>query len=307
MQTLELPNFDALNIRGKSRLVADAAADQPVAALENPQGFIVQEYAILGEPGAEDAELILIDGVDEDQITAAENLARDHSRGEAITLLSGNMIRIYRASNVNGYEPDDDADYSLLDTIEIDVDQMSTEYTDETGGSDYWYKKTYYNETTGLETALEDSDAVRGGNYGHYVTLDEVVDEAFPAGNDYVRASLVADARDDAEDEVNGTIASRYTLPLTSTPRMLKRATKLIAAGWLLTKVWSTGEEGTNKDGNDRLKKGREILDRIATGKLGLLDVQQVAVSGEQAQLGGYPTSSNSNCGGPKFRMTMKF
>jgi phage gp36-like protein len=303
-QTLELSNFDEINLKERTRLASDTSGDD--AVVESTQGFAASDYFVVGECGVEGAELAQVQTIASNTLDAQANFALSHLRGEPVVKLFGNQIRIWRAANVDGSVPADSS-FTLVTTVDIDVDQPTTEYTDPTGGSSYWYKKTYHHSGTGAETALADAEAVRGGNYGHYVTLHEVVQEAFPGGIDYLSMQLVADARDAAEEEVNGLIAQRYTLPLPSVPKLIKKVTLLIAAGWLLSKVWSSGEEGTNKDGKDKRKEGREILKSIVSGDLTLLDLQQVAITGETTQIRGYPDSATPREQRRKFSMSMKF
>ena len=48
---------------------------------------------------------------------------------------------------------------------EIDPDQTSTYRTDTSGGSDYWYKVTYYSSTAAVDaTDLAVATAVRGAS-----------------------------------------------------------------------------------------------------------------------------------------------
>lgn len=70
-------------------------------------------------------------------------------------------------------EPEAEA-FIVLATREIDPDQMSTYYRDSAGSSGYWYRFTYFNETTMAETDLLELPAVRSANAPHCALVREI-------------------------------------------------------------------------------------------------------------------------------------
>lgn len=288
-EILNPTNFDPINIVEKTKLNADAAASQAVIAVENTQGFVADDFVVVGRLGSEQAEILKVLSVASNQITFTTNLSFAHDTLEDVTKLRGDQIKVYRAANVDDTTPDD-ADFgTAITTLTIEADQMFTEYTDSTGGSDYWYKKTYYNSVALTETNLASALAVRGGDYGQYVTVSEVRAEAGFENNDNITDSEVADRRADAKSEVDGALSSRYTLPLTYVPEVVKNANKLIAAGYLLSGSYGIGVEGSAEEGAGKLKMGRKLLEGIRDGSIALIDQTGALISETQAGVGGYP------------------
>ena len=302
-EILNPTNFDPINIVEKTELNADANKAQAVISLENPQGYAVDDFVVVGILGEDGAEIGRVLSVSGDDITLTANLALDHQREEPVTKLRGERVRIYRAANVDGNIPADTA-FTALTTLDIEPDQMQTEFSDSTGGSGFWYKKTYLNSVSLVETDLADSEASRGGDFGHYATLDEIRREAGLQYADGLDEGVVSDRRNDAESEVKGAISRRYGLPLAYVPSVVVNATKLIAAGYLLLTAYGSGEEGTNKEGDAKLKIGRMLLDKIVDGDIALLDITDVQIAEILAGLGGYPDDDAPDDEDPKFKIT---
>lgn len=306
-QTLRPTNFDSINLQEKTELSQDVAAGQKVARVLSTQGIVSGETYVVGELGAEQAELKVLDSKADNDLTALTNFLHQHRKGETVTKLFGNKIRIYRASNVSGVAPAE-AGYALVGTVDIEVDQKYTEYLDTTGGSDYWYKKTYYNEQSGSETDLADAVAIRGGNYGYYVSWEDVRGEAGLNNNKWIEESVYQDKLSKAQSEVNASIRlGGYTLPLTVVPEVIKHATILLAAGYVLTRDYGPENAGTVKDGERKIRQAREILKGIEDGSQSLTDDNTGAQLPNDApgRVNGYPDDSATE--ERFFRTTDKF
>lgn len=265
-QLLRPTNFDAINIAEKTQLSADVASGQKVANVLNSQGIVDDNFYVLGKLGGELSELAQLDSKSGNALTALANYANAHKKYDEVTKLFGDKIRLYRAANVDGTVPDD-ADFSLLTTLTIEPDQSYTEYNDQTGGSDYWYKKTYYNSADTSETSLADAVPIRGGNYGNYATPEEVREEAGLTSNRWIPASVYQEKLTMAQSEVNTSLRiGGYTLPLTSIPKIVKNATVLIAAGYVLLKDYGSANTGTKQEAESKLLEGRKLLAKIEAG-----------------------------------------
>ena len=148
------------------------AADATSSTVENYQGFATNDYAVFGKPGEEKSEIVKLTSV-----TANVTLGHStgpvfpHSARTPVSQMKYNQAKIYSASTETG-------EYSLLDTIDLDVDQEQTVYDDTTGTSITWYKIKYYNATT---TTISDySDAVIGTGYTENSLrsmTDEILDD----------------------------------------------------------------------------------------------------------------------------------
>lgn len=287
-EVLRPTNFDSINIVEKTELGSDVSAGQKVANVVNAQGIVSGDFYVIGDLGGELSELAQLDSKTGNALTAEANYSQAHKRGDRVSKIFGDKIKIYRAANVDGQIPDD-SDFSALATIDIEVDQNYTEYTDSSGGSDYWYKKVYLNSETSGETNLADAVAVRGGNYGLYATWEEVREEAGLESNPYISAGLYQKKLVLAQGEVNASLKiGGYTLPLSSVPAIVKNATILIAAGYVLLKDYGPENSGTNKEGNQKLNQGRELLKKIEAHNEAVVD-DSGNVASHSSRISGYP------------------
>ncbi len=305
-QILTAENFPQSNIVDLTALTSDAAAGQKIVNVENIGNIVVGSYCLLGSLGDERAQLNQVDTISGLAITFLTNLTVKHSRGEQLQRIRSNQIRFYAASNVNGSIPADGS-FSVLTTQDIQADRLYTEYVHAAGGSDYWYKYTFYNSTTSSETDIADAVAVRGGNFGYYVSAQEVRETAGMKNNTYISDTLIFSKLQMAQSEVDGVLINRgYTLPLSSIPESVKNATLLIAAGYLLTNDYGPEFEGLNKDGNQKIKQGREILNQISSNMIQFPDGNGGAVA-QNSGVRGYPDNTTANAERPapfKFRVT---
>jgi hypothetical protein len=311
-EVLRPTNFDSINIIEETELSADVAASQAVANVLNSQGFTVGEFYVVGKLAGERSEIVKLLSKTGNALTATTNFSNTHKKGEAVTRLFADKIRIYRAANVDGSIPDND-DFSVIATIDIEADQNYTEYTDSSGGSDYWYKKTFYNSVSTSETEISEAVAVRGGNYGYYVTWEEVRGEAGLDTNKWITASVYHDKLKKAQSEVNSSLRiGGYTLPLSTVPEVVKHAVILLAAGYVLTRDYGPENAGTSKDGERKIKQAKEILKRIEDGSESLTDdnTGSELPTNTPGRVAGYPDNSaayNNPSEDRFFRTTDKF
>ena len=84
--------------------------------------------------------------VDDTTVTLVSPLEYLHAAFADVTGVLGDMVHFYRATNVDGNVPADDQ-FTVLATRDIDPDQPTTYMTDTSGGSEFWYRRTYFNAT----------------------------------------------------------------------------------------------------------------------------------------------------------------
>lgn len=268
---LHIKNFGSGNTVEKTYLNADAAVAAVGITVKSVQNISTSRYLLIGGQAQENSEMKKVDAI-VGQVITVTALARAHEKYDDITVLGSNQLKVYRAANVDGTVPLDAA-FSVLATVDIDTDQLTTTYTDTGGGSGYWYKFTYYNSTTALETDIADSVATRGGAASHYASLDGIRQEAGFNENQYVADTLVAEKRDAAEDEINSALAGVYDVPFAEpVPPSITQITEMLAAAFLLTGDYGVFATGTNKDGYAKMAEARAWIKRLQTGDGGLVD-----------------------------------
>jgi hypothetical protein len=310
-EIISIENFPATNIGEITILTADAAAAQAVINVENADGLVVDDFLLIGFKGQETTELKKIQSITNLAVTNTANLVNKHYKNESVARVRADKAKIYRAANVDGSQPADGS-FSLLQTVTLEADQLYTEYVDSAGGSGYWYKYTFYNSVTTLETSLSEAVAVRGGAYGLYATTDEVRIEAGLQNNRYIADQQIYAKLVQAQSEVNGSLTiGGYSLPLTDIPEDVKNATLLLAAGYLLVMDYGAEHQGTNKDGEKKLKLGKELLAKFEAGQTPLVTAGGSVITGGNKAVNFYPTDTEAaktpEEGGRMFSTGIKF
>ena len=243
---LRLDAYATANLIERTTLSADVIATDTVIAVDNGDNLTTDEYALIGNTGKELSEIrkMTVSGNDV-TVTALTNA---HDKTDKLTQLFGNQIKLYRASNVDGTTPAD-TDFTILDTVSIEPDNFYIDYTDSMGGSGYWYKQTYYNSTTTIESSIALSTASRGGGYGRYVRIDRVRSKAGLQDNPRYTDIDIDESIMEAQDEIDaGMRVAGYTVPFSSVPRFISKLTRELAVGDLLGEAYDSRAEGTNKD-----------------------------------------------------------
>lgn len=295
--TLRIDSFHESNIVERGELAADALEGASTLLLRSTQGILVGHPIYVGHlsrEGIEKAAVLSVD--DETSVTLSAPLKLAHKAYEPVTAVLGDKIRIYRAVNVIDVAPGPSV-FTVLATREIDPDDMSTYYRDSAGSSGYWYRFTYFNETTMKETPLTELPAVRGEDVPHYASIREIR-EAAGFQNAYNLAdSRVEMWRRSAEAEINTALSGAYTVPFNPVPEIVRALTLQLAA--VLLKVDSYGDTGEYARG---LKDVRALIKEYQTGALVIADDQGIDLGTSDA-ISGWPNESAPRY----FRMEDKF
>ena len=303
MQTLTLNNYGPANLLEQTRLsnrVQAGATNLPVVSV---QGYGSGDMLLVGLRGDDASEKVTVaTGITDGNLPLVMPLDRDHVAFEYVQKLFGDSVKVYRAPNVNGTQPSDST-YIVIATVEIDFDQMSTEYTDASGGADYWYKFTYFNSVTQSETALADSNSARGGGGDNYVSLIDIRKDAGFEFASYVPEEDIDAARKAAQAEVNGTLSGVYTVPFKQpVNEWIVDITKRLAAGLLLKRQYGAMSSQSSINGGKKLEDARADLQRLATKQTVLTDATgtSTALPGSIGGVGGWPDDSAADEGEPR-------
>lgn len=270
-ELIRVQNFGVINIRENTRVAVNASAGQAVLVVKNASGFVAEDFVRIG--AGEQAEIAEVLSVTGQNITLTGNLSFRHLRGERVIKLFGDQISIFRATNTDGSVPPDNL-FAEIATIAIRANQLYTDYLDTGGGAGFWYKFVYRNSVSSVTTNLADSIANRGGDFGHYVTIEEIRTEAGFQHNPDVTDQMIYDRRSDAESEIRGVLYNAgYALPLVEPiPSIVKNITKLLAAGYLLLQDYGVLQDGTNKEGDKKIELAQILLGKIRSREIVILD-----------------------------------
>lgn len=293
--TLRADSLSPTNIIDRTDLASAVSADSLTITVINPDGITANTPLIIGTPGLDDAELRLVASVLGNVVTLTVALALDHPLSSSVTALRGNSVNFYRAPNVTGSAPSDDA-YTLLITRSLDVDNQSTYYVDATGSNAYWYKYTYYNAVTLVETDLTDSTGFRGDDFGHYASLTEIRKDAGFMNAPNLSDSDIELQRKIAEAEVNTALGGHYTTPFVAPiPGIVNAITIKLASAYLLRNAYGTASPAAR----EKLVEAGGLLD---SAKSGAGEMDGSALGERTASFYGYP-----NTGDRMFTVDMEF
>lgn len=267
--TLSIKNYGDLNILETSRLTADAAAGATTVSLENIQNFIADSFIVVGQVGHEQCELRAVESVTDQVATLTVALSFAHDAYEPVTKLFGDKHKVYRSTSSTGT-------FTLHDTIDIDADQPDTLYTDVDGSSSYWYKRTFYNSVSTTETDIALAESAQGNGYDDYISVDAIRAAAGFENNHNISNADINELRQAAQDEINGTLSGRFTVPF-ATPinKFIADITKRLAGGklWLDQYNQAYSPDSTAK-GSQMVKSAKDDLRAIQNGSLTLIGEQ---------------------------------
>jgi phage gp36-like protein len=290
----------------KTTISEDVSASATPVSVDSNQGFSIDDWVIIGTKGNDKAEIKQITGTPS-SILEVEALTFDHKEGEPIVKIAFNQRRLYGSDK-------EDGDYSLIETKTIEVDNPQGTYFSYSGTDYDWFKATYYNSETEAETDIDDAVAIQAGETQRYCSVYDVREEAGFLNNPYVSDGRINLLILQAESEVKGSIAGRYSLPLSEIPDIIKTATILLAAGRLLYREYGYDTEGLAKDGLEKMKEARSILKGISKGEIVLLDSDDSKLtqsSTDEAE--GWPNDTTANAndddagGDVNFRISKEF
>lgn len=193
----------------KTYLAQDYVKNQSSIKVKNTQGFSTSSYIVIGNLGFENAEVTLPQTITEpDTLGISPNTLFSHNGDTLITLIEWNKIKIYRSTaGISGT-------YLLLATVDIDVDADVTYYDDTTGRPTYYYKFSYFNESTNTESDV--SDAFAGSGFVFY-SKKTLIDRV---------SSLFGDSKNQfaTEDEVGDWLNEFYGIAQTELALASKRS-----------------------------------------------------------------------------------
>jgi len=256
----------------KTKFSADEAIGQTVLSCDNADKYSADDYLMLGYLGNDISEMKQIDSVASDlkSITLTSGTKHAHAKGTLITKMLFNQRKFYRATSESGTYTHLSGEGSPID-IEVD-DPAGTLLEDTTGTSTSWYKSTHFNSTTSVETALTDAIATKAGEAEHYTSLYKIKLEAGMDDNYYIPNEIIADYREEAENQAESAIATVYSLPFSSKPRIFEQIVRLLASGLLLSKEFGMEADiNIGKTGQRKIDRAESLLEKISKGLLSLI------------------------------------
>lgn len=295
MNSLIAPTEDFI-FSEKSKITAAATAGSSVTlVLESNDGLAQNDYVVVKKPGHDQAHICKINAaVSGNTDIQVDTLKHDSAVGDEVTKIRFNQRKFYGCATESGTYTEITDDGSPKD---IEVDNPNGTLFEYTASTYLYFKATYYNSQTTEETDIGDAIAVLGGESDRFCSINDIRQEAGLTDNQYISDSVVEDFRISAESEIKSSIYKKYSLPLSTIPKVIKTITKYLAAGGLLYKEYGSEADGTSKDGLEKLKQARSMLKSIRNGTLVLLDDDdaELTVSGASSDLSGWPDSTTED------------
>ncbi len=283
---------------------AISAGSNIVVKVISNQGFTVDDFVILKREGTEQAHLARISETIGNDYLKIQEVKYDLEIGDPVVKIDYNQRKLYGSLTKDG-------EFVLVETKDIAVDNPQGTYFGYTG--DYiWFKATYYNTITSIETSLDDAIAVEIGEPTRYCSIYDIREESGFLDNDYIDDGRIDNLRLQAEAEVKASIGSVYKLPLSANSEVIRTITKLLAAGWLMWQEYGSEASGTSKDGIAKVEQARSMLKAIRENRLKLFDENDVelarasdSISG--GTISGYPDSTTPDSEKAQFRIDQIF
>lgn len=273
----------------KTTLSADIVAALTVIPVTNAEGFAANDYIVLGTIGSEKTQLRQIASITGQNITVTTAFTFAQPSGTYVTRLQYNKRKFYRSATETGT-------FVHLSTegspIEIAVDSPEgTQFDDSSGAVTSWYKATYFNSELNEETDISESVASQAGESSSYTTIFKIRQEAGFENNDYLSSEIIGRYRDEAQMQVDGTLAITYATPFTSIPKLVTHITTLLAAGFLLAKEYGVeADVDISKTGQRKIDRAEELLKKIKDG-----DILLIAPGGAEISKNSTVMASGSN------------
>lgn len=182
----------------KTVLSADIAAAATTAYVKNTQGLFGNKFLILGNIASEQTELVPVSSITNATTIAlvSPGTVFAHQADTRVTLIDWDQIRVYKSTTgITGT-------YSLVSTLDIDIDAEGTTYEDATALTSYYYKFAPFNSITSVEGDL--SDPISATGYVFY-SQKTIIDRVLSVFGD-------RDARFISRDEITDAVNELYEI-----------------------------------------------------------------------------------------------
>lgn len=146
----------------------DTASGQTTITVQNTTGFADNQILILGNLGNQGAEIVSINGTPTNTtITLDAATIYPHSAGTIVQVIQYDQVEFSTATTTTGSK-------SVLATVDLWADNLSTNYIDNAGSTGYYFGR-FYNSVSATFSAYSDPIPVDG--YGLY-TARAIIDAA---------------------------------------------------------------------------------------------------------------------------------
>ncbi|MCK9578701.1 Ig-like domain-containing protein [bacterium] len=160
MKTIFLNNLELIKDKKLTFLTSDVSAGDSTLPVESIIGFAVNLILFIGEPGDEKSEVIKTHATTPPSslsVFLASNCVFDHVQGTPVYIIKYDQVEFSHAVTIAGTK-------TVLDTINIQADEINTQYDDSTYSSGYYF--TRLKNTIGAGSYSDYSDPIPYNGYG---------------------------------------------------------------------------------------------------------------------------------------------
>jgi len=219
--------------------------------VENTSGFSADDYFVIGT-NTESAEIVKISTVVDDFSFTTSATKFDHAIGSYIYRLPFNQMKFYSSTTATGTFTE-----IAGSTTDMEFSKTYTNFPYPTGTSSLYYKRTFYNETTAVESPISESEYWQTSVDELYITPEEMrvllqFDENDPPSPEDMKTFIQV-----AQKELSFDIDSSDKNFLYLATFLLTKA-KVMRA--LASKALSKGYITINVDGRNVTKAYQELI-----------------------------------------------
>lgn len=168
---------------------ADYASGVNSIDVKNTDGFSADEWIVLGRIGFEQAEIIKISAItDNNTLALATNTKFAHNKDSVITLIDFDKVKVYKSTTGAS------GTFTLVTTVDIEIDHDTTVYEASGVSTTDYFKFSPYNSDSEVEG--DKTDAIAGTGYVFYsarTMVDRVLSLFGDANAEFVSRDEVMD------------------------------------------------------------------------------------------------------------------
>lgn len=290
-----IPN-DRFIFTEKTRTTAAVAVGASSISVKDTTNFAVNDYIMLGYEGEETTEIIKVAAItDKTTLGITGSLATfAHVKNVPVTKMLYNQIKLYGCATKTGT-------YVVGNTYTIEVDDPLGTYVEYTGSTYLYFKRTYYNATTAVETAQADSliweaetSEKQVTDSGKYCTLAGIRKEAGFENNTNISDDRIDLARMRATSLINSHLIRNYTLPLSEVPELIRLICEKLAASYLLQEEYGADSRDTDKNGYKKAEPVMQMLKDLQTKTIILIDADGDPMDSDTNSVRFYPDNDTT-------------
>lgn len=205
--TIPVLNFETTGLE-KSYLSNPYSAAVTAISVKNNNRFAANDRVMIGEMGQEKTEIVTVSSINangNDMVVGATVFS--HSADDPIYKLPFDQVKYYRSTTTAT------GTYTVISTQNLDVDnaELTTSYDDTGGTATYFYKFTFYNSISAVESAY--SDVIGGSGWRREQVgniIDEILQEVSDNNEQHVTRQELLGYFNDVNDDLQVNAARPY-------------------------------------------------------------------------------------------------